>query len=677
MKSGIGLLCAAMLCLCAINPCAAERRALLMQVGHYQDKLVPRIMSPNGKQGDVLLMRKVLELPKYDFKVTPLEDADASKAGILTALDKLGKEAGPDDAVLVYFSGHGARSNNKFSICPWDAHAIDPANDITEDVLARWVKGLKTKNVTIILDCCFSEAPVHKGIRSIPKQAKFMGRDPAGKMLSDIQVNLPEDRSVLLTAASQNEIGQQFANPPYGADQKWYGVFTYYLYSNMLNAQPEMTYEQLIEAVRKDVSLWSQNEKVQYAQTPEVYASPALKSRALFTPVAKDPDPVPDPKPYKPYVLVKKVDGDHVVLDAGKDKDVIEKAEYAVFPEGETKFSDPPIANIRVDSVSDKEATASRIDGDLSKIGPKSRATLTLYPQKLPTSDALLARVSGPKEVATPFQAALKSVEGFKLESDPKKDVQVVLRVAKDGDAYKCTMLAAEGDPNAARPELRTDVLLDDVRPTRTAATPEELAGKVTHALNLYAALHGLANMRNPNPAFQVSLTPAKKINLIGDTAEFTIKADQDCYIFMIDVDGLGVPTLISPTLKLQDNHIQANQEIKKRFPASPPAGKETIILLATQNEALAKKLKAALFADMAPEPPPNQPKSRRIGEEVQADLGDLQKLPLAEWTTTIMDVQTLQKDGASTITRRILPAAGSRGVDRTGRAARTRNRPA
>jgi hypothetical protein len=635
-------------------------------------------MSPNGKQGDVLLMRKVLESSKYDFKVTPLEDGEASKAGILAALDKLGKEAAADDAVLVYFSGHGARSKNKFSICPWDARAMDPANDITEDLLAKWVKGLKTKNVTIILDCCFSEAPVHKGIRSIPKQAKFMGRDPAGKILADIQVNLPEDRAVLLTAASQNEIGQQFANPPYGSDQKWYGVFTYYLYSNMLNAQPEMTYQQLIEAVRKDVSLWSQNEKVQYAQTPEVYAAPALKSRALFTPVAKDPDPVvPDPKPYKPYVLVKKVDGDRVILDAGKDKDVIEKSEYAVFPEGELKFSDSPIANIRVESVSEKEAVASRIDGDLSKIGPKSRATLTLYPQKLPTSDALLARVSGPKEIAGPFQAALKDVEGFKLESDPKKDVQVVLRLAKEGAEYKCTMLAAEGDPNAARPEMRTDVLLDDRRPYRTAATPAELAGKVTHALNLYAALHSLANMRNPNPAFQVSLTPAKKINLIGDTAEFTIKADQDCYIFMIDVDGLGVPTLISPTLKLQDNLIHANQEIKKRFPASPPAGKETIILLATQNEALAKKLKAALFADMAPEPPPNQPKSRRIGVEVQADLDNLQKLPLSEWTTTIMDVQTLQKEGNPGITRRILPAAGSRNVERLGRGPRTRNRPA
>jgi WD40 repeat protein len=60
-------------------------------------------------------------LKKYErVEVIPLYDKDATKANILQALEQLATKAQPEDAVIVYFSGHGTAQQQRFYLIPSD-----------------------------------------------------------------------------------------------------------------------------------------------------------------------------------------------------------------------------------------------------------------------------------------------------------------------------------------------------------------------------------------------------------------------------------------------------------------------------------------------------------------------------------------------------------------------------
>jgi len=84
----------------------ARRRALLIGVGQFQDSSFSPLIGP---ENDIRELRKVL-IERFAFgpeDVTALEGQVATRAVILEALDVLAQQAGPEDVVVVYFSGHG------------------------------------------------------------------------------------------------------------------------------------------------------------------------------------------------------------------------------------------------------------------------------------------------------------------------------------------------------------------------------------------------------------------------------------------------------------------------------------------------------------------------------------------------------------------------------------------
>jgi WD40 repeat protein/uncharacterized caspase-like protein len=60
-------------------------------------------------------------LKKYGrVEIIPLYDKDATKANILRVLSRLAETAQPEDAVIVYFSGHGTAQQQRFYLIPFD-----------------------------------------------------------------------------------------------------------------------------------------------------------------------------------------------------------------------------------------------------------------------------------------------------------------------------------------------------------------------------------------------------------------------------------------------------------------------------------------------------------------------------------------------------------------------------
>jgi hypothetical protein len=88
------------------------KRALLIGIGKYE--VLPRLP---GSKNDIDLVHQVL-VSRYGFSddhVDEVRDEAATRAGVLSALNKIVKEAGPKDVVYIHYSGHGSQ------VRPWFA----------------------------------------------------------------------------------------------------------------------------------------------------------------------------------------------------------------------------------------------------------------------------------------------------------------------------------------------------------------------------------------------------------------------------------------------------------------------------------------------------------------------------------------------------------------------------
>lgn len=130
----------------------SRRRALL---------LGSQIHGLAGPDADVERMRDALS--KRQFTAIVCTGQQATRDGMLGAYERLIAETQPNDAVCVYYSGHGGRAPNPFSRGPRFLQYLVPTDHTggsfrgvmsfeLSALLSRLT--LRTTNVTVILDCC-------------------------------------------------------------------------------------------------------------------------------------------------------------------------------------------------------------------------------------------------------------------------------------------------------------------------------------------------------------------------------------------------------------------------------------------------------------------------------------------------------------------------------------------
>jgi uncharacterized caspase-like protein len=102
-------------------------------------------------------------------EVIPLQDAQATKQNILRALTTLSTRAKPEDAVVVYFAGHGTAQQNQFYLIPHDLGYLGPRNgidagglksvlahSISDRELERAFEGIDAGQFLLVIDACNS-----------------------------------------------------------------------------------------------------------------------------------------------------------------------------------------------------------------------------------------------------------------------------------------------------------------------------------------------------------------------------------------------------------------------------------------------------------------------------------------------------------------------------------------
>ena len=138
-------------------------RALVIGIADYDyaGKLPPTILN------DARDIASILQDPAYcgyvPSNVRRLLDRAATKANIVSEMKLLASSAGPDDTVIIYFSGHGAqRQSNAVTetyLCPveFEGGRVDETGLSTEEFSAL-IEAIPAARVAVLLDSCYAAA---------------------------------------------------------------------------------------------------------------------------------------------------------------------------------------------------------------------------------------------------------------------------------------------------------------------------------------------------------------------------------------------------------------------------------------------------------------------------------------------------------------------------------------
>ncbi len=290
-------------------PAEARRIALLIGIADYQHFNAdgpPGESDLRGPRTDVARMQHSLARFGFDDSLTTvLVDSQASRASIRQALIALSdKVQSANDVVVVYYSGHGTQVPDldgdeddgvDEALVPWDVVNIrDPHQVILDDSLGVWLGALRTRNVTVIVDACFSGTITRSLGEEHPRGApplasanarpRPMAPESSADAIGTVRRDLKEIPFTVLTAAAANELAVELPWPD--LDNRYSGVFTYAL-TRLLDeaAGSAIRYDAFIGLVRDDVRRWTR-------QTPQLEGSADARASRLFS-VARDSLPPP------------------------------------------------------------------------------------------------------------------------------------------------------------------------------------------------------------------------------------------------------------------------------------------------------------------------------------------------------------------------------------------------
>ena len=279
-------------------PAQAIKRGILIGVGQYGDKNIPRLKGPVP---DVESMQQVL-VKHWGFAPADLViliDQQATKQAILKALDQLVKVSRPGDFVFFYFSGHGTSRfdrNLGLSALPHTTGALIPydlnlaANDKISQLLVGQIdlrprlQKLDDNGIAglAIIDSCYSgnavrsirlavyrHVPMAFKSRAIPGDSVFIEDNDHGK--AEEERTYPYKKIAFISASSDKEVAAEEQQPMLTHDGKPHGVLTDNLlqvltgkFSADSNNDGTITNWELYTAVKGSIS-----QKQRYPQSPQ------------------------------------------------------------------------------------------------------------------------------------------------------------------------------------------------------------------------------------------------------------------------------------------------------------------------------------------------------------------------------------------------------------------------
>jgi len=134
-----------------LQPGFRSSRALVIGISEYQNL---RKLENAAKDAKAV----VVELERLGWDVKPLYDKQATEEGISRAIDALIRDVDPEDRLLFYYAGHGAKTGLRDDVGHLQPVDADPDNQRTWISFER-LKELRSyngaKHSLALLDCCY------------------------------------------------------------------------------------------------------------------------------------------------------------------------------------------------------------------------------------------------------------------------------------------------------------------------------------------------------------------------------------------------------------------------------------------------------------------------------------------------------------------------------------------
>lgn len=143
-----------------------ERKiAIMVGINAYGDQDIPQLENAIPDADGV--GRQFAEKLGYEVRVARNPD----KAGIISMLNNLAAEVGSNDSVVIYFAGHGysLEENGAGYWLASDSKASDPKGWISNSDIAHLLSSMRSKQMTLISDSCYSGAFAREGLGAVGK----------------------------------------------------------------------------------------------------------------------------------------------------------------------------------------------------------------------------------------------------------------------------------------------------------------------------------------------------------------------------------------------------------------------------------------------------------------------------------------------------------------------------
>ncbi len=227
--------------------------AVFIGIDHYQEAAIPRL---KNAVNDALGVKQVLEQRfKFDDYRELYDDKATQKSILELFQDELADKVAEDDAVFVFWAGHGTQQdNNRFGeigeLIPYDGSLKKHSRNISMETLKTNIsKSLKARHVFYVMDACYGGLMADK--RAVNQDTQ--------RTLKALQQIAKDDVRQVLTAGSKGEQVLDGANG--------HSVFTYRLIEALEAAGDFITANEIQAIITRNVA--SDALKYDHKQTPQ------------------------------------------------------------------------------------------------------------------------------------------------------------------------------------------------------------------------------------------------------------------------------------------------------------------------------------------------------------------------------------------------------------------------
>ncbi|MBD2492013.1 caspase family protein [Aulosira sp. FACHB-615] len=268
-----------------------RKLALLVGIDEYKND-IPTL---GGCENDVSLQRELLT-HRFGFQNTDiltLTNAQATRQSILEAFEQhLINQAKPGDVVVFHYSGHGSRVQDKHrdtpdgingTLVPIDS-SFPPNGGVVQDIMGHTLfllmYALNTKNVTVVLDCCYSGATKRGNlvVRSRDGGSKYLPSPEEYKQQSKLlaKTGLSEQefikkrrknvaKGIVITAAKRNQEALEAITSDFSS-----GAFTYALTQYLWQQVGDESFSKTFVNVRENTKEIIWHQRGGNSQEPEI-----------------------------------------------------------------------------------------------------------------------------------------------------------------------------------------------------------------------------------------------------------------------------------------------------------------------------------------------------------------------------------------------------------------------